>query len=109
MKHLVMVPEPEDQRPAMARRMDVLPAPLGPTISSDSPSLTCPSSSFPYFRCDAHSATHAHTYTHRVHIRVRYTLPTHTSLGHFCAVNLTPPPSTLVSVNCIHHRTFAIH
>jgi len=36
-----MVPEPADQRPAMARSSDVLPAPDGPTTSSDSPSGTC--------------------------------------------------------------------
>ena len=38
---LVILPEPEDQRPAMARSRDVLPAPLGPTISSESPHVTC--------------------------------------------------------------------
>ena len=38
---LVILPEPEDQRPAMARSREVLPAPLGPTISSDSPRSTC--------------------------------------------------------------------
>ena len=35
-----MVPEPVDQRPAMARSSDVLPAPDGPTTRSDSPSGT---------------------------------------------------------------------
>ena len=38
--YLVMVPL-KDQRPAMARRSDVFPAPEGPTISSGSPSTTC--------------------------------------------------------------------
>ncbi len=37
---LVMVPEPVDQRPAMARSTDVLPTPLGPITSRDSPSFT---------------------------------------------------------------------
>jgi len=37
---LVMVPEPVDHRPAMARSTDVLPTPLGPITSRDSPSLT---------------------------------------------------------------------
>ena len=34
---LVILPEPEDQRPAMARSREVFPAPLGPTISSRLP------------------------------------------------------------------------
>ena len=37
---LVMVPEPVDHRPAMARSTDVLPTPLGPITSRDSPSFT---------------------------------------------------------------------
>ena len=37
---LVMVPEPEDHNPAMARSTEVLPTPLGPITSSDSPSFT---------------------------------------------------------------------
>lgn len=36
-----MVPDPDDQSPAIALRMEVLPAPLGPTISSDAPAGTC--------------------------------------------------------------------
>lgn len=38
---LVMVPEPEDHNPAIARSTEVLPTPLGPITSSDSPSFTC--------------------------------------------------------------------
>ena len=41
--HLLMRPSPLVQRPAMARMMEVLPAPLGPTMSRDSPCLTCTS------------------------------------------------------------------
>ena len=37
----MIVPEPEDHRPAIALRREVLPAPLGPTISRDSPGRTC--------------------------------------------------------------------
>ena len=36
-----MTPLPEDQRPAMARSVEVLPAPLAPAISSDCPGDTC--------------------------------------------------------------------
>ncbi len=38
--YLVMVPEPHDHRPAMARSTEVLPTPLGPITSKDSPSFT---------------------------------------------------------------------
>ena len=38
--NLVMVPEPEDHSPAMARNTEVLPTPLGPITSRDSPSFT---------------------------------------------------------------------
>lgn len=41
-QHLVIVPDPLDQRPAIARSSDVFPVPLGPTISSESPLATCP-------------------------------------------------------------------
>lgn len=37
---LVMLPDPVDHSPAMARRTEVLPTPLGPITSRDSPSLT---------------------------------------------------------------------
>ena len=37
----MILPEPEDHSPAMARSSEVLPAPLGPTTSSDSPGATC--------------------------------------------------------------------
>ena len=36
-----MVPKPVDHKPAMARSTDVLPTPLGPITSSDSPAFTC--------------------------------------------------------------------
>ena len=39
--YLAMEPEPEDQSPATARRMEVLPAPLAPVMSSEVPCLTC--------------------------------------------------------------------
>ena len=39
--HLRMDPEPDDHRPATARRMEVLPAPLAPVMSSDRPWVTC--------------------------------------------------------------------
>ena len=44
-----MVPEPADQRPAMARSSEVLPAPDAPTTSSESPSGTCPVSPYSAF------------------------------------------------------------
>ena len=38
--NLVMVPEPADHSPAMARKTEVLPTPLGPITNKDSPSFT---------------------------------------------------------------------
>lgn len=38
--NLVMMPEPEDHNPAMARNTEVLPTPLGPITNRDSPSFT---------------------------------------------------------------------
>ena len=37
----MILPEPEDHSPAMARSSEVFPAPLAPTTSSDSPDATC--------------------------------------------------------------------